>query len=42
MADDALDEVATNIQLLIAEEMSLQHRLGAHPVPAQDCPLCRR
>ena len=41
MADDALEEAATNIALLIAEEMSVQHRLGAHPRPAQDCPLCR-
>jgi hypothetical protein len=42
MAKDALEEAAINIQLLITEEMSVQHRLGAHPVPAQDCPLCRR
>ena len=40
MAQDLLDEVAANVSILIAEEMEVQHRLGAHPVPVQDCAIC--
>ena len=41
MVEDALDEVAANVWLLIAEEMEVQHRLGGHPVPVPECALCR-
>jgi len=40
MANDDLEEVAANVRLLIREEMEVQHRLGGHPVPVADCPLC--
>jgi hypothetical protein len=40
MAQDLLDEVAANLSILIAEEMEVQHRLGGHPVPVADCPIC--
>jgi len=42
MAQDLLDEVAANVSILIAEEMEVQHRLGGHPTPVAECPLCRR
>jgi len=41
MTEDALDEVAAVVEILIREEMEVQHRLGDHPTPAQECPLCR-
>jgi hypothetical protein len=40
MAQDLLDEVAATVAILIAEEMQVQHRLGAHPVPVPDCWIC--
>lgn len=39
--DYELEEVAANVMLLIAEELDVQHRLGEHPRPAQECPVCR-
>lgn len=39
--DDELDEVSATVTVLISEEMEVQHRLGAHPVPAGDCGVCR-
>ena len=39
--DEELEEVAANVRILIAEELDVPHRLGAHPRPAQDCPVCR-
>ena len=39
--DDELEEVAANVEILIAEELEVQHRLGGHPVAAPDCPVCR-
>ncbi len=41
VTDDALDEVSENIQILIREEMEVQHRLGDHPTPVAECPVCR-
>ncbi len=41
MSEDQLEEVAANVRVLIREEMEVQHRLGAHPVPVPDCPVCR-
>ena len=41
MTDDDLEEVAANVKALIQEELDVQHRLGGHPSPAEDCPLCR-
>jgi hypothetical protein len=41
MSEDALEEVEANVKVLIQEEMDVQHRLGEHPTPAQDCPACR-
>jgi hypothetical protein len=42
IVDDAeLEEVAANVRVLIAGELDVQHRLGEHPVPTQDCPNCR-
>lgn len=38
---DQVDEVAANLRILIAEELDVQHRLGGHPVPVPDCPVCR-
>ncbi len=38
---DELDEVAENIRILVREELETHHRLGAHPVPVTDCPVCR-
>jgi hypothetical protein len=40
MAPDLLDEVTANVAILIAEEMEVRHRLGGHPVPVPDCPIC--
>ena len=40
MAPDLLDDVAANVAILIAEEMEVRHRLGGHPVPVPDCPIC--
>ena len=40
MAYDELDELAATVDLLIREEMEVQHRLGGHPVPASDCSWC--
>lgn len=40
MAYDELDELAATVDVLIREEMEVQHRLGGHPVPAPDCALC--
>ncbi|HVL05631.1 MAG TPA: hypothetical protein VM388_06560 [Acidimicrobiales bacterium] len=42
MAEDVLDEVAINVSILIAEELEVHHRLGAHPTPVAECPMCRR
>lgn len=39
--DDELEEVAANVMVLIAEELDVQHRLGGHPVPVAECPVCR-
>lgn len=39
--DDALDDLAENIRVLIAEELRTQHRLGDHQVPVEECPACR-
>ncbi len=41
MVKDDLDDVEANVRVLIREEMDVQHRLGEHPTPAQDCPVCR-
>ena len=41
MEDDELEEVADTVRVLIREEMEVHHRLGEHPLPAQDCPFCR-
>jgi hypothetical protein len=41
MSEDELEEVAANVRVLIREEMEVQHRLGDHLSPAQDCPLCQ-
>ena len=41
MMDDELEDVAANVQVLIVEEMEVQHRLGGHPIPVRECPLCR-
>ena len=41
MSEDQLEEVAANVSVLIREEMEVQHRLGAHPSPAAECPVCR-
>jgi hypothetical protein len=41
MSEDQLEEVAANVRVLIREEMEVQHRLGAHPAPVPDCPVCR-
>ncbi|HEV2760459.1 MAG TPA: hypothetical protein VGV86_12910 [Acidimicrobiales bacterium] len=41
MTEDELDDVAANVKVLIQEELEVQHRLGGHPVPAEDCALCR-
>jgi len=41
MRDDELDEVEANVRVLIQEEMNVQHRLGGHPTPAEDCVVCR-
>ncbi len=40
MAYDELDELAAIVGVLIREEMEVQHRLGGHGVPVQDCALC--
>ena len=40
MAYDELDELAATVDVLIREEMEVQHRLGGHAVPVPDCPLC--
>ncbi len=41
MREDDLDEVAASLKVLIQEELDVQHRLGAHPAPVEDCGLCR-
>ena len=41
MREDDLDEVAANVKVLIQEELDVQHRLGGHPAPVEDCSLCR-
>ena len=41
MKDDELDDVFANVRVLIREELDVQHRLGGHPVPVAECPLCR-
>jgi len=41
MTDDALEEVAANVSVLIREEMAVQHRFGSHPTPAPDCQMCQ-
>jgi len=41
MTDDDLEEVAAHVRVLIQEELDVQHRLGGHPAPVEDCPLCR-
>ena len=41
MRDDDLDEVAENIAVLIQAELETQHRLGGHPTPLDECPVCR-
>ena len=41
MTNDELEDVAANVRVLIREEMEVQHRLGGHPVPVQECPHCR-
>ncbi|HEX2047412.1 MAG TPA: hypothetical protein VHF27_06580 [Acidimicrobiales bacterium] len=41
MSEDQLEEVEANVRVLIHEEMEVQHRLGTHPVPVPDCPVCR-
>ena len=39
MGDD-LDEVTANVAVLIRAELEVQHRLGDHPWPVPDCPVC--
>ena len=41
MREDELDEVAANVSVLIQEELDVQHRLGGHSAPVEDCTLCR-
>ena len=41
MSENQLDEVAANVRVLIREEMEVQHRLGQHPSPVGECPVCR-
>ena len=41
MEQDVLEEVAATVHLLVTEEMQVQHRLGYHQAPAEDCPVCR-
>ncbi len=41
MREEDLDEVAANVNVLIQEELDVQHRLGGHPAPVEDCALCR-
>jgi hypothetical protein len=41
MAEDELEEVAANVEILIRQEMEVQHRLGEHPTPAEECQMCR-
>lgn len=41
MEHDVLDEVAATVRLLVTEEMQVQHRLGYHDAPAEECPVCR-
>jgi hypothetical protein len=41
MADDALDDAFANVLVLIREELDVRHRLGGHPAPVPECPLCR-
>ncbi len=38
---DELEEVAATIELLLNEELGIQHRLGGHELPAEGCPVCR-
>ena len=40
MFEEVLEEVAANVKVLIREEMEVQHRLGQHPSPAPECPVC--
>ena len=39
--DDQLEEVAATLHLLVTEEMDVQHRLGYHEAPAEECQVCR-
>jgi len=41
MKDQELDDVFANVGVLIVAELDVQHRLGGHPVPVPECPLCR-
>jgi hypothetical protein len=37
---DDLDELAENIRILVREELETAHRLGGHPEPVPECPVC--
>lgn len=39
--EDQLEDVAANVHLLVTEEMDVQHRLGYHEAPAEECRVCR-
>jgi AraC-like DNA-binding protein len=39
-SDDELEELAADINFLIAEESDVMHRLGGHPTPAEGCVSC--
>lgn len=43
MAEDdrVLDEVAATVHFLVTAEMQVQHQLGYHEAPAEECPVCR-
>jgi len=41
MIDDELDDALANVKVLIREELDVRHRLGGHPVPVAECPLCQ-
>jgi len=41
MQNDELEEVATNVMILVRAELETQHRLGYHRTPAEGCPVCR-
>ena len=40
MTDDALEDVAANVEILIRTELELEHRMDGHAVRVADCPVC--